>query len=117
VGVEDEVAPVVLDFWSGYVSAIAEEQFQHPPGDDGPPEWMEGAKSNVLQVISELVQKIIYPPNDVTESWDADAKKTFKVFRMDVRDIIAEAYESLRDVLTDQFYRLQLARPGNKQLV
>jgi hypothetical protein len=108
VGVEDEVAPVVLDFWSGYVSAIAEEQFQHPPGDDGPPEWMEGAKSNVLQVISELVQKIIYPPNDVTESWDADAKKTFKVFRMDVRDIIAEAYESLRDVLTDQFIDFSL---------
>jgi hypothetical protein len=108
VGVEDEVAPVVLDFWSGYVSAIAEEQFLHPPDDDGPPEWMEGAKSNVLQVISELVQKIIYPPNDATESWDADAKKTFKVFRMDVRDIIAEAYESLRDVLTDQFIDFSL---------
>jgi hypothetical protein len=108
VGVEDEVAPVVLDFWSNYVSSIVEEQFLHPPDDGGPPDWMEGAKANVLQVISELVQKTIYPPNDVTQSWDADAKKTFKVFRMDVRDIIAEAYESLRDVLTDQFINFSL---------
>lgn len=109
VGVEDEVAPVVLEFWSNYVSSIAEEQFLHPAGDDEePPEWMEGAKANVFQAISELVKKTIYPPADVIESWDADAKRTFKVFRVDVRDIIAEGYESLRDVLTDQFIDFSL---------
>ncbi|KAH5645414.1 hypothetical protein HBI51_115790 [Parastagonospora nodorum] len=113
VGDEDEVAPVVLDFWSNYVSAIAEEQFMHPPfGEDGEenkvPDWMQGAKSEVFQAVSELAQKTIYPPTDVLESWDADAKKTFKVFRMDVRDIIAEAYECLRDALTDQFIDFSL---------
>lgn len=102
VGVEDEVAPVVLEFWSGYVSAIAEEQFLYTSEDEAPA-WMEGAKAHVFQAVSELTQKIIYPPPDVTDSWDNDSRKTFKVFRVDVRDIIAEAYETLRDILTDQF--------------
>jgi hypothetical protein len=108
VGGEDEVAPVVLEFWSNYVSSIAEEQFMHPPVDEEGeenkvPDWMEGAKVNVFQAVSELVQKTIYPPADVLETWDSDAKRTFKVFRVDVRDIVAEAYECLRDALTDQF--------------
>ncbi|KAJ6198457.1 LOW QUALITY PROTEIN: armadillo-type protein [Bipolaris maydis] len=95
----DEVAPVVLDFWSSYVSAMSEETFLYPSGEQVPA-WMDAAKANVLQAISEL---IIYPPADVTDSWDSDARKTFKVFRIDVRDIIMDAYEPLRDVLTDQF--------------
>ncbi|KAH7087761.1 armadillo-type protein, partial [Paraphoma chrysanthemicola] len=102
VGVEDEVAPVVLEFWSNYVSSVAEEQFQYP-ADEAQPGWMEGAKANVFAAVSELVQKTIYPPSDVTDTWDADSKRTFKVFRVDARDIIAEAYEILRDTLTDQF--------------
>lgn len=104
MGIEDEVAPVVLDFWSNFVSSVAEETFEHVAADgELPPAWMENAKANVFQAVSELVQKIIYPPADVTNSWDSDARKTFKVFRIDVRDIIMEAYETLRDVLTDQF--------------
>ncbi|KAL5121783.1 member of the karyopherin-beta [Pleosporales sp. CAS-2024a] len=113
VGGGDEVAPVVLEFWSNYVGSIAEEQFMHPPVDEEgqgteAPKWMEDAKANVFQAVSELVQKTIYPPADVLETWDSDAKRTFKVFRVDVRDIIAEAYECLRDVLTDQFIELSL---------
>jgi hypothetical protein len=113
VGAEDEVAPVVLEFWSNYVSSISDELFQYPvhddEGDDNkPPDWVEGAKTNVFQAVSELVQKTIYPPPDVLESWDTDSKRTFKVFRVDVRDIVAEAYECLRDVLTDQFIDFSL---------
>jgi hypothetical protein len=63
---------------------------------------------NVFQAVSELVQKTIYPPADVLESWDSDSKRTFKVFRVDVRDIVAEAYECLRDALTDQFIGFSL---------
>lgn len=107
IGTEDEVAPVVLEFWSGYVSAIAEETFQFST-DQEIPAWMNNAKSHVFQAVSELVQKIVYPPSDVTSTWDSDSKKTFKVFRVDVRDILTEAYESLRDVLTDQFIDLTL---------
>lgn len=95
------------------MSSIAEEQFMHPLIDeDGEenkvPDWMEGAKTNVFQAVSELVQKTIYPPADVLESWDSDSKRTFKVFRVDVRDIVAEAYECLRDALTDQFIGFSL---------
>lgn len=107
VGMEDEVAPVVLDFWSAFVSSIAEETFQYT-SEDEKPAWMDAAKAHVFQAISELVQKIIYPPPDAMESWDADAKKTFKVFRYDVRDIIMDAYETLRDVLTDRFIELSV---------
>ncbi|KAJ4363307.1 member of the karyopherin-beta [Ascochyta clinopodiicola] len=111
VGEDDEVAPVVLDFWSGFVSAIAEESFEYVEGV-ALPSWMDPAKSNVFQAISELAQKIIYPPSSVTKSWDSDTKKTFKVFRIDVRDIIMEAYESLRDVMTDQFIDFTLRALG-----
>jgi hypothetical protein len=102
VGVDDEVAPLVLDFWSNFVSFVAEETFLYT-SEDEIPAWMDTAKANVFQAISELVQKIIYPPADVTESWDSDSRRTFKVFRVDVRDIILDAYEILRNVLTDQF--------------
>lgn len=101
------MAPVVLEFWSNFVSSIAEETFLYLSGDEVPA-WMTYAKANVFQAVSELVQKIIYPSADVTESWDADARKTFKVFRVDVRDIIMEAYESLRDLLTNQFIEFTL---------
>lgn len=102
VGVEDEVALVVLDFWSNYVTTVAEESFLYLEGEELPT-WMPLAKSNVFQVISELVQKITYPPAEVTKSWDTDSKKIFKVFRMDVRDITMEAFELLRNDLTGQF--------------
>lgn len=102
MGLDDDVAPVVLDFWSGFISAIAEESFESAEGMP-PPSWLDAAKSNVFQGISELAQKIIYPPASETKGWDSDTKKTFKVFRIDVRDIIMEAYESLRDVMTDNF--------------
>ncbi|KAL5434330.1 hypothetical protein PMIN06_011416 [Paraphaeosphaeria minitans] len=101
VGVEDEVALIALDFWSTYTSAIAEESFLYSEGEHPP--WFVAARSHVFQAISELLQKIIYPPSEVTKTWDSDAKKTFKVFRMDVRDITMEAFELLRNELTEQF--------------
>ena len=45
VGVEDEVAPVVLDFLSNFVSSIAEETFLYLAGEELPT-WMENAKAN-----------------------------------------------------------------------
>ncbi|KAF2263831.1 ARM repeat-containing protein [Lojkania enalia] len=107
VGLEDEVAPVVLDFWNSYVSNIAEECFQFTE-DNTKPAWLQKAKSNVFLAVSELLQKIIFPPPAVMKGWDADAKKTFKVFRIDVRDIIQEAYEVLRDAMLDQFIDFSL---------
>ncbi|KAF2868410.1 armadillo-type protein [Massariosphaeria phaeospora] len=106
VGEDDEVAPIVLDFWNNYVSTVAEMNFQYI--EDERPSWMESAKINVLLVVSELLQKIIYPSATVTKSWDQDSKKTFKVFRIDVKDIIIEAYESLRDTMLDQFIDFSL---------
>lgn len=101
VGVEDEVALLALDFWSTYISAIAEESFEYSEGEH--PTWFVSAKTNSFQAIAELVRKITYPPADITKTWDSDSKKTFKVFRMDVRDITMEAFELLRNDLTDQF--------------
>ena len=114
VGVDDDVAPVVLEFWSSFVSTIAEETFTYTEGDQLP-SWMQPAKTNVFQAVSELAQKIIYPSNEVTSSWDSDTRKTFKVFRIDVRDIILEAYETLRDAMTDQFidFALRALETGN----
>jgi len=101
VGVEDEVALLALDFWSGYVSAVADESFAYLEGEQ--PNWVTTAKRNAFQAIAELLTKIIYPPPEVTRTWDSDSKKTFKVFRMDVRDITIEAFDLLRDDLTEQF--------------
>jgi hypothetical protein len=114
VGVDDDVAPVVLEFWSSFVSTIAEETFTYTE-DDQVPAWMQPAKANVFQAVSELAQKIIYPSSEVTQSWDSDTRKTFKVFRIDVRDIILEAYEALRDAMTDQFieFTLRALETGN----
>jgi hypothetical protein len=96
------VAPVVLDFWNSYVSTVAEETFQFLE-EDTKPDWLEKAKVNVFQVMAEFLQKITYPPPEITKSWDSDSRKTFKVFRIDVRDIIQEAFEILREGILDQF--------------
>ncbi|KAF2184720.1 ARM repeat-containing protein [Zopfia rhizophila CBS 207.26] len=114
VGVEDDVAPVVLDFWNSYISTIAEEFFQYTE-EDAKPAWMEKAKSNIFLSISEFLQKIIFPLPVVTKDWDSDSKKTFKVFRVDVRDIIQEAYEVLHDAMLDQFidFTLRALEGGN----
>jgi hypothetical protein len=95
------VALLALDFWSTYISAIAEESFMYSEGEH--PSWFVSARSNSFQAIAELVRKITYPPTEITKTWDSDSKKTFKVFRMDVRDITMEAFELLRNDLTDQF--------------
>ncbi|KAF2008848.1 ARM repeat-containing protein [Aaosphaeria arxii CBS 175.79] len=102
VGVDDEVAPVLLDFWSNYVNTISEESFQFLE-EDTKPAWLEKAAGHVFQVVAEFLQKIIFPPAEVTKQWDSDSKKTFKVFRIDVRDIIQEAYEVLRETILEQF--------------
>jgi hypothetical protein len=115
VGDEDEVAPVVLDFWSNYVITVTEESLNYL--EEEKPAWLEPAKANVFLVISEFLQKIIYPPSEVTKTWDEDSRKTFKVFRIDVRDIIQEAYELLRDAMLDQFIDFTLrALEGNNWL-
>ncbi|KAL1608405.1 member of the karyopherin-beta [Paraconiothyrium brasiliense] len=113
VGVEDEVALLTLDFWSTYISAIAEESFLYSEGEHPP--WFSVARSNAFQAIAELLRKIIYPPSEVTKTWDSDSKKTFKVFRMDVRDITIEAFELLRNELTEQFIDFSLQALETKQ--
>ncbi|KAF2474327.1 ARM repeat-containing protein [Lindgomyces ingoldianus] len=114
VGVEDDVAPVVLDFWNNYVSTIAEELFQFTE-EDAKPAWTEKARANVFLAISEFFQKITFPPAAITKSWHSDEKKTFKVFRVDVRDIVQEAFEVLRETVLDQFldFTLRALEAGN----
>jgi hypothetical protein len=101
VGVDDDVGPVVLEFWSNYITTISDESFEFQEAD-AKPEWYAKAASNVFLVISEFVQKITYPEAAVTKSWDEDAKKTFNIFRVDVRDSIQEAFNILHDALLDQ---------------
>lgn len=113
VGVDDEVALLALDFWSTYITTVAEESFVYLEGEH--PVWLLAAKSHVFQAIAELLRKIIYPPAEVTRSWDSDSKKTFKVFRMDVRDITMEAFELLRDGLTEQFIDFAVQALESKQ--
>ena len=115
VGVEDEVAPVVIEFWVCYVQAISEEAFEFEEGEK--PAWLEQAKSNVFQAIHELLQKIVYPPPEVTESWDSDTKMTLKAFRSDVRDLMLDAYEVLHNALLDQFIQFSLQALASAQWV
>jgi hypothetical protein len=96
------VATVMLEVWSTYVAAINEEAWNYLE-DDTTPHWFDQAKTNVFLAVSEFAQKIIYPPATETKSWDEDTKRTFKVFRVDVKDIFYEAYEVLRDAMLAQF--------------
>ncbi|KAF1998896.1 hypothetical protein P154DRAFT_438214 [Amniculicola lignicola CBS 123094] len=109
VGEEDEVAPVVLDFWATYITTVAElvndhiEESSLEATPQEPPAWIASAKTHVFLAVSELLQKVIFPPQEILKSWDTEAKKTLKVFRIDVQDIIPEAYPLLRDELVDRF--------------
>lgn len=71
--------------------------------------------AHVFQVVSEFLQKIVYPEAAVTKSWDEDARKTFKVFRIDIGDSILEAFEVLRETMLDQFieFTIRALEAGN----
>ena len=98
---------MVLDFWSNYVNTISEEAFSFLE-EDAKPDWLLKANAHVFQAISEFVHKITYPATAITKTWDDDSKKTFKVFRVDVGDIIQEAYELLRYPLLEQLTSLAI---------
>jgi hypothetical protein len=92
----------VLEFWSQYVSAISDEVFIFVE-EDSKPDWVAKATTNVFLVVSELVQKIIYPSAVLDKSWSTDEMHTFSAFRIDVGDIVQEAYNVLHEALLDQF--------------
>ncbi|KAF2205138.1 hypothetical protein GQ43DRAFT_363051 [Delitschia confertaspora ATCC 74209] len=101
VGVEDNVAPVAMEFWSAYTTTIAAENFEYSDSLNGIPEWLGNAKQHLFEAMCESVQKIIFPPPTITSKWDEDTKQTFKRFRIDVRDMFPEAYDVLREKLLD----------------
>lgn len=113
VGENDEIAPIAVDFWTNWVSTLEDEYFEYE--EDKKPPWTETAKSNTLLAISELWNKIRFPPPEITNGWDSEAKKTFKVFRADVRDLIQAAYEQLLDDMLDRFILLTLGALGRGQ--
>lgn len=102
VGIDDEVAPVVLDFWTNYISTISEEAFEYIE-EDTKPDWLAKAASHVFMVISDFMNKVAYPDSSDAKSWDEESKKTFKAFRMDVRDSILESFNVLHGALLEQF--------------
>lgn len=95
---EDDTAPVALEFWSNYASAISDALFEYTQEDEKPA-WVSTATNHVFLMVLELLQKVIHPPAATYKAWDEDAKKTFKVFRVDVKDIIQEAFNILHDAL------------------
>lgn len=113
VGENDEIAPIAVDFWTNWVSTLEDEFFEYE--EDKKPPWTETAKTNTLLAVSELWNKIRFPPPEITDGWDSEAKKTFKVFRADVRDLIQGAYEQLLDDMLNQFILLTLGALGRGQ--
>lgn len=107
VGIDDEVAPIVLEFWTFFINSIYEEAYEMSEADEKPA-WLPAAMSNVFLAISEFVQKIVYPPAALDKSWDNDARQTFSAFRHDVRDIFEEAYSILHETILDQFVDLSI---------
>ncbi|OCK81775.1 hypothetical protein K432DRAFT_7196 [Lepidopterella palustris CBS 459.81] len=102
VGENDDVAPIVADFWSSYITTVDDEFFQYMEGD-AKPAWIDDARAHTLLVIADLWPKLRFPPAEITKEWDDEAKKTFKVFRADARDLIQAAYEQTHGMLLDQF--------------
>jgi hypothetical protein len=116
VGVEDDVSPVVIDFWANYMITISGEAFEYTESTEKPA-WLEKAKANMFMVVSELLPKITYPPREVTKVWDKDTKMTLQAFRQDVRDLIQDAYDVLQAALLDQFIQYSsLALAASKWL-
>lgn len=97
---------LALDFWSSFIGTIAEDTYFLAGASL--PHWYSIARRHAKEAVFDLLRKITYPPLEVTRTWDSDSKKTFKVFRMDVRDITMEAFELLRNDLTTEFLVMSL---------
>jgi hypothetical protein len=111
---EDDTAVVALEFWSNYVTTISDTLFEYTEEDEKPT-WSGVAMHHVFTTMSELLKKVIYPSARVYKSWDEDTKKTFSAFRVDVADIIQEAFNILRTSLLSEFVDFTMGALQNNE--
>lgn len=64
------------------------------------PQWLAPAFGEINQAIHELLDKVVFPPSEVTSDWDTDTKRTFQAFRQDFGDMLESSYMFLGEGLT-----------------
>ena len=109
-GIEDEICSEAIEFWINYTEYLIDSLFS---AGDEQPFWMDVARRRLEAAIEACWVKIRYPPKEVIETLDSDAKASLKTFRGDVADIIQSSYTLLGVEIFGKFSQLALQKLYN----
>lgn len=108
--VDDEIYFGALEFWTTYTEYATEcliEDDRERKSEETWLAWMDVTRQRLNAVVEAAWEKIHAPPQDIADSWDAEAKASWIEFRKDVSDFLQSSYAVLG---MDIFVRLaQLA--------
>lgn len=101
-GIENEVTPQALEFWSEMAENILDEVMD-TDGDEVPKEIMSSATAELAKVISDCWLLLQYPPDAV--EWENEDRIKFHSYRADFADFLLSVYQLLgpdlcRDIIS-----------------
>ncbi|KAI4239359.1 MAG: hypothetical protein LQ349_000458 [Xanthoria aureola] len=88
-GAEDDICTPAMEFWQAYAEFLIDEGHET---DDQMEPWVGSARQYLLRVLERCWSKIRMPSDDTYAQWTSEAKGDFKVFRIDVVDLLQSVY-------------------------
>jgi len=101
---EDEICSQAMEFWIAYVEYLVDDMFER--GLSKLP-WTGRAVQYLIKAIEAVWNKVRMPSSqEVSDSWDQDAKINFKAFRADAEELVHSSYALLGIGLFEHFAQM-----------
>lgn len=109
-GIENEVTPQALEFWSEMAENILDEVMD--TDEEVPKDVMSSATAELAKVITDCWPLLRYPP-DAAE-WESEDRTKFHSYRADFADFMLSVYQLLgpdlcRDIISQTINYIQVA--------
>lgn len=97
-GVEDRLAPMLLDWW-----AQAADDVQEMTPDETEEDQLQHARQILAKVVLNCLDRLVHPPKEETAGWNDDERAEFHAFRRNSQDLLLAVYPILGDELIQMF--------------
>ncbi|KAM9880592.1 importin 13 [Verticillium dahliae] len=103
---DDRIFVPALEFWSTFVETLVDcmcsDDHQAQP-------WVSAASSHVVEVVSGIWRKVIFPPAQDFAEWDSSDRIAFGDARKDVADLLQSSFTIIGSRLVSSFADLVLS--------
>lgn len=97
-GVEDRLAPMLLDWW-----AQAADDVQEMTPDENEEDQLLHARHVLANAILNCLNRLVLPPKEEMAGWNDDDRAEFHAFRRNSQDLLLAVYPILGDELIQMF--------------